>query len=43
MLPLLKLVQNVGHNLSYGNTRRHNQITKEKKRKEKENKKYDEI
>ena len=45
MLSLLKLAQNVGHNLSYGNTRRQNQITKKKKkkRKEKENKKYDEI
>ena len=46
MLSLLKLAQNVGHNLSYGNTRRQNKITKKKKkkkRKEKENKKYDEI
>ena len=41
MLYLLKLAQNVGHNLYYGNTRTQKQITKKKKKKE--NKKYDEI
>ena len=38
MLSLLKLAQNVGHNLSYGNTRRQNKIKKKKKKKEKKKK-----
>ena len=38
MFYLIKLAQNVGHNLSYGNTIIQNKITKKKKKKEKKRK-----